>query len=91
MSWMFNKPIETRHGSFAVGQALPPEWDTRETRRQLVEQFGEDVIVQAQAASSQSTAMAFSAILKSLEEIKAALGIKIEDGEKSTGKAKGRA
>ena len=87
MTWIFGKSIETRHGSFAAGQALPAEWDTRETRRQLVEKFGEDVLVQAQAASTQSMAVTLSAILKSLEEIKAALGVKGEAKEKLMGKA----
>lgn len=90
MSWQFGKSIETRHGSFAVGQVLPPEWDTRETRKQLVDKFGEGVIVQA-AASNESTAVALSAILKSLEEIKEALGVKADFKERLTGKARGRA
>ena len=91
MSFVFGKPIETRHGSFAVGQALPPEWDTRETRRQLVEQFGADVIVQAQAVSNEALTIRLSAMEQSLEEIKAALGVKGESAKKLTGKAKGRA
>lgn len=89
MTWIFGKSIETRHGSFAAGQALPAEWDTRETRRQLVEKFGEGVLTQA--ASNESMAMILSAIVKSLEEIKTALGVKGEAEKELTGKAKGRA
>ena len=88
MAWIFGKSIETRHGNFAVGQALPPEWDTRETRRQLAEKFGEGILIQAQAASMQSVAVALSAILKSLEEIKAALNVKNKTEKNLTGKAK---
>lgn len=91
MNWQFGKDIETRHGSFAIGQPLPPEWDTRETRKQLVDQFGEGVIVQAQAVSNEAVAMRLSAIEQSLEEIKATLGIKDNLKEGLTGKAKGRA
>lgn len=82
-SWVFGKPIETRHGSFAAGQALPPEWDTRETRRQLTDQFGADAVVQAQAVSNEAVATRLSAIEQSLQEIKAKLGIK----NGATGKA----
>mgnify|MGYP001602377194 CR=1 FL=1 len=89
--WVFAKSIETRKGNFAVGQALPPEWDTRETRNQLVEKFGEGVIVQAQAFSMESIAMSLSAIQKSLDEIKSELGIKSQAAKKLTGKAKGSA
>lgn len=91
MTWVFNKSIETGHGSFAVGQPLPPEWDTRETRRQLVEQFGDGVIVQAQAASNEAIAMRLSAMERSLEEIKAALGVEDDAKRKLTGKAKSSA
>lgn len=90
--WVFGKSIETRHGNYAVGQALPPEWDTRETRKQLAEQFGEGTVVQAQALSMESMATALSEIKESLGEIKAALGVKESTGGKATaGKAKGQA
>lgn len=83
---VFGKTIETRHGSFVAGQPLPVEWDTRETRKQLVEKFGKDVIVQAQAVSSEVVAVRLSSIEKSLSEIMAALGVE-DKTKKITGKA----
>ena len=88
---IFGKSIETRHGNYAAGDPLPVEWNTRETRKQLVEQFGEDVLVQAQAVSNESMSARLSAIEQSLGEIKTALGIKIGAEAKSANKSKGRA
>jgi len=85
---VFGKAIETRHGNFAAGDPLPIEWGTRETRRQLIEQFGEDVLVQAQTVSNESMSARLSAIERSLEEIKTALGIKMGAKAKSTDKGK---
>lgn len=91
MSWVFGKSIETRHGSFSPGQPIPPEWDTRETRRQLVEQFGKDVLAQGGSASNEALAARLAAVERSLEEIKEALGIKPGANHKPRGRAKGQA
>ena len=91
MSWVFGKSIETRHGSFSPGQSIPPEWDTRETRRQLVEKFGKDVLVQGGSASNEALATRLAAVERSLEEIKEALGIEPKEAQKSGSQAKGRA
>ena len=64
MGYTFGMAIETRHGNFLPGQPLPPEWDTRETRRQLVKQFGKDVLNhQGEMAIS-----SMAATLKAIEE-----------------------
>ena len=89
--WVFGKSIETLKGNFEAGVPLPPEWDTRETRAQLVEKFGADVLVQG---NTLSTGARFDAIEKSLAQIKAALGIKEEkkaEANKPQSQAKGQA
>ena len=91
MSWVFGKAIETRRGSFAVGQPLPPEWDTRETRRQLVEKFGDDVLARGGGASNEAVTARLTAIEQSLETIKEALGVDPGARQRQPDKAKGRA
>ena len=87
---VFGKDIKTRHGDYRAGQPLPAEWETRETREQLVEQFGKDVLVEAQSVSSEQMAARLSAIESSLKQIKEALGLKSE-AKKPLSAAKGSA
>lgn len=76
MGYTFGMAIETRHGNFLPGQPLPPEWDTRETRRQLVKQFGKDVLNHQGEMAISSMAATLKAIEESLGQIKEALGIR---------------
>lgn len=95
MSLIFGKNIKTRHGEYSAGQPLPVEWNTRETRRQLIQQFGMDVIIEAQTVSNESLSKRLSAMEQSLIDIKDALGLKADEQAKSLdggkGKRRGRA
>lgn len=75
--YVFGKTITTAKGEFKAGQPLPPEWNGKETIRQLRETFGEDVLVTAagERETLQAIAARLGAVEASLEEIKAALDI----------------
>ena len=89
---VFGKAVETRHGNFNVGDPLPSEWaGSKETIRQLREQFGKDAVIDKKAASDSFLSLGerLSVMEESLEEIKSALGIKGKVAKKLTGEAKG--
>lgn len=75
--YVFGKTVETRKGTFTVGQPLPLEWAGKETIRQLREQYGEDaVIIPEDAHQSLGEIFKMVATLQSdMKEMKEALGI----------------
>lgn len=75
--YVFGKTIETRKGTFAVGQPLPPEWTGKDTIKQLREQYGDDVLVVPEDAHSSLSAVSrkLTALETAINEIKEALGI----------------
>jgi len=88
MSWVFGQSIETRHGNFAKGQPLPPEWDTRETRRFLLDKYGKDAVLQVKETSNAEVAERLSAIEGTLASICAALDIKADAKKLDAGKGR---
>ena len=77
VAYIFGKTIETKKGAFKEGQPLPPEWSGPETRRQLREQFGDDVLVLQPDTHDMLAGVnkQLAAIQTDLAEIREALGL----------------
>lgn len=95
MDWVFNKTIETAKGVFKAGQALPEHWNGPETRKQLREKYGDDVLVESKGAAESFAAFGemLASILSTLRRIENALNVEAKsegNGEAAPHKRAGR-